>query len=183
MSTENTSVTSTSTVVNPAAMHPMHPGMNPAMRMGAMGGSFDAALGDVFLKMIKTNEKFKAEYEVFAPEVFADIQSFSTNPNCTCKNKIKNFVTSDSQKHEAFLSEFVEKNKETLGDLDVQKMKTEVMQENRQRMLNSMGGVVFKIKKSEWADFPARMAKEGIFIRSFSVVAVDEENIEVYILK
>jgi hypothetical protein len=73
--------------------------------------TFDPTLGDVFLKLIKENEKFKAEYEAFAPEVFADIQSFVTNPNCSCRNKIKNFVVGNNQKHEAFLNEFTEKNK------------------------------------------------------------------------
>jgi hypothetical protein len=144
--------------------------------------TFDPTLGDVFLKLIKENEKFKAEYEVFAPEVFADIQSFVTNPNCSCKNKIKNFVVGNNQKHEAFLNEFTENNKETLGTLDIKKMKTEIHEEMRQRMLTNMRGQVFKIKKSDWVNFPAEMAKQKVFIRSFSVVPIDEENIEVYIL-
>ena len=183
MSTENTSVTNTSTAVNPAAMHPMHPGMNPAMRMGMAGGSFDPALGDLFLKFIKENEKFKAEYEVFAPAVFADIQSFVTNPNCSCKNKIKNNVISNPDSHNKFLKSFLEKNKETLGEVDIQNMKVQVMEENRKRAMESMTASVFRIKKSEWANFPAKMAQEKVFIRSFSVVPVDEENIDVYVIK
>jgi len=129
-------------------------------------------LPKVFLDLISSNKEFKTRFEVFAPEVYAEIQSFVTNPNCTCRGKIAEYVRLNSDKCTDFVNLFL---LETNTDIDLEKITHEA---------NSAVGVgkVFRIKKSEWPDFSRNMFQQGIRFRGFSVVQVDEENIDVYLL-
>jgi hypothetical protein len=129
-------------------------------------------LPKVFLDLISSNKEFKTRFEVFAPEVYAEIQSFVTNPNCTCRGKIAEYVRSNSDKCTDFVNLFL---LESNTDIDLEKITREA---------NEAVGVgrVFRIKKSEWPDFSRNMSQQGVRFRGFSVVPVDEENIDVYLL-
>ena len=46
----------------------------------------------VFLDNIRTNDKYREEFTVLAPELKADIISFKDNPKCNCRRKIYEFI-------------------------------------------------------------------------------------------
>lgn len=133
-------------------------------------------LGGTFLKLIRENESFKKDVEIAFPEIYADIQSFSSNPNCTCKNKILSYVSNNKEKSANFLNEEVSKL-----SLDLDPVKLD--EEFRNAAMKNVGAYVYRIKKSEWSDFPRKMMEQRVFIRSFSVVPVSEEEIDVYVIR
>jgi hypothetical protein len=46
----------------------------------------------LFLENIRTNDKYREEFLVVAPDVKADVVSFQDNPNCGCRRKIVDYV-------------------------------------------------------------------------------------------
>jgi hypothetical protein len=129
-------------------------------------------LGRVFLNLLSSNKDFKVRFEAFAPEVYSEVQSYVTNPNCTCKAKISEYVKNNKEKCADFVNLFL---LEFDVDVDLDKINSEVNAEI------GMGRII-RIKKSEWVNFNKNMIDQGIRYRGFSVVPVDDEHIDVYIL-
>lgn len=132
----------------------------------------------VVLQLLSKNQAFKPKFEHFAPEVYAEIQTFVTNPNCSCKHKIAEYSRSNSEKCINFVNNFLS---ETNSSVDFDEINTQ--QPTAPPTLHAHGGPgrVKRIKKSEWEKFPIEnQSSFGGPIRFFSVVQVDEENIDVY---
>jgi hypothetical protein len=49
-------------------------------------------LSNVVLELIKTNEGFRKILIDASPTIIADIQSAAVNENCSCKNKVSNYI-------------------------------------------------------------------------------------------
>jgi hypothetical protein len=125
-------------------------------------------LPHLFLKLIRENKKFKTSYELFAPPIYAYVQSFATNPNCSCRNKIKAHVNSNLLAHNSFIEHFFQKNKEEFGGASLEKLKAGIIEEKRNSAAaTGITGKFARIKKSQWAEFPAKMATERKFIGLF----------------
>jgi hypothetical protein len=136
----------------------------------------------VVLQLLSKNQAFKPQFELFAPEVYAEIQTFVTNPNCSCKSKIAEYSRSNSEKCINFVNNFLS---ETNSSVDFDEINNNLTQQPAVPpvLRNSHGGPgrVKRIKKSEWEKFPIEnQSSFGGPIRFFSVVQVDEENIDVY---
>jgi hypothetical protein len=131
-----------------------------------------AYFSKIFLEQITTNPQFKIEFGAFAPEIYADIESFSKNSNCSCRGKIENYVNNNKDKCFEFIKLFIEKNNITIDVFAIQeKYKT-----------TQYSGKVVQVKKSDWSSFVQALTKEKAVFRMFSILPTDSENIEVYFL-
>lgn len=126
----------------------------------------------VFLNLITNNSDFKNEFQAFAPEIYADIQSFSTNPNCSCRGKIEQYIITHRQKSHEFINKFLtEKNVQVdLNSIEAQYKTTLYM------------GTVEKVKISEWKQFSDSLNTKKAVFRSFSVCPINEEYVNVFFL-
>jgi hypothetical protein len=126
----------------------------------------------VFLHLITTNSDFKLEFQAFAPEIYADIESFSKNPNCSCRAKIEQFVMINKPKCHEFINKFLtEKNIQV--DLSVIEAQYKTI---------SYMGTVEKVKISEWKQFSDSLIAKKAVYRSFSVSKIDDEYVNVFFL-
>jgi hypothetical protein len=142
-------------------------------------------IGHYFLKLIKDNESFRQDLQVAAPEIYADIESFHKNPNCSCKNKILKYVQGNMQKSADFLNQ---ENAKLSLELNPQKVLDELHSHSPKTSINGQvdnneglgrkhAGVI-KLKKSEFQDLPKKILMERLgVIEAFSVVPIDEEYI------
>ena len=118
------------------------------------------------------NKKFKNELQAFTPEIYADIESFVSNPNCTCKNKIEVYAIKNKQKISIFVNNFLNDNN---INLDLEAI-------NQKHTSKQYAGVVEKVKISEWDKFKDKLMKEKAIYRSFATIKFDEEHIYVFFL-
>lgn len=128
-------------------------------------------LSKVFLELIQ-NPQFKNEFQAFAPEIYADIESYSKNPNCSCKFKIETFVNNNKEINTNFLNNFITKNNLTLNLKEI---------EERYKITNYSGRVE-KVKISEWSSFRDKTINEKAIYRSFAVSNIDNEYVNVFFL-
>jgi len=128
-------------------------------------------LSKIFLELV-LNQQFKTAFQAIAPEIYADIESASTNPNCSCRTKIENYVNTNRQKALDFLNNFIEN---TGIEVDLQSI-------TQKYTVKSYSGVVEKVKISEWQTFQNRLVKERANYRAFSTSKIDDEYVNVFFL-
>jgi hypothetical protein len=128
-------------------------------------------ISKVFLELIP-NQEFKTAFQAFAPEIYADIQSFSTNPNCSCRGKVETYVNNNKLKCLDFLNDFIQKNNTSISLEEIAKKYT----------IKSYIGLVEKVKISEWAAFQNRLLQERANYRAFSTSRIDDEYVNVFFL-
>jgi len=125
----------------------------------------------IFLELV-SNAKFKLAFQAFAPEIYADIESASTNPNCSCRGKVENYVNTNKDKSVDFLNNFIKDNEITINLEDISKRYT----------IKQYAGVVEKVKISDWKNFQNRLNEERAFYRTFSTSRIDDEYVNVFFL-
>ena len=126
----------------------------------------------VFLEEITKNAKFKTEFQAFATEIYADIESYSKNPNCSCRAKVEKFVNDNREKCYIFIKKFIEQNNIEIDVSAIEgKYKT-----------TPYSGKIIQVKKSDWASFVDIMQRDKATFRAFSVVKLDEETSELYFI-
>jgi len=125
----------------------------------------------VFLELINI-QQFKTEFQALAPEIYADIESFSHNQNCSCKFKIENYVNMYRDKCSTFLNDFISNHN---IDVDLNKIET------KYKIVN-MSGAIERVKKVDWQNFRDRLIRERAMYKAFSVVQIDDNTIDVYFL-
>jgi hypothetical protein len=125
----------------------------------------------IFLELV-SNQQFKTAFQAVAPEIYADIESASTNPNCSCRSKVENYVNTNRQKSLDFLNNFIEN---TGLEVDLQTI-------TQKYTVRSYAGVVERVKISEWRTFQNRLNQERANFRSFSTSKIDDEYVNVFFL-
>ena len=128
-------------------------------------------ISKIFLELV-SNQQFKMAFQAFAPEIYADIESASTNPNCSCRAKVENYVNTNKQKALDFLNNFI---KNTGLEVNLQAI-------TQKYAAKSYAGVVEKVKISEWQTFQNRLAQERANFRGFSASRIDDEYVNVFFL-
>ena len=128
-------------------------------------------LSKIFLELV-SNQQFKTAFQAVAPEIYADIESASTNPNCSCRSKVENYVNTNRQKALDFLNNFIEN---TGLEVNLQSI-------TQKYTVKSYAGVVEKVKISEWQTFQNRLTQERANFRSFSTSKIDDEYVNVFFL-
>ena len=129
-------------------------------------------LSKIFLELLTFNPEFKTNFQALAPEIYADIESASTNPNCSCRIKVENYVNSNIDKTTAFLNKFLQDNnfRIDLNDID-----------NRYRFAIYHGRVE-TVKIYEWKEFSDSLEQQRAAYRAFSVCKIDDEYVNVFFL-
>ena len=125
----------------------------------------------IFLELV-SNQQFKTAFQAIAPEIYADIESASTNPNCSCRSKVENYVNTNRQKALDFLNNFIEN---TGLEVNLQSI-------TQKYTVKSYAGVVEKVKISEWQTFQNRLTQERANFRAFSTSKIDDEYVNVFFL-
>jgi hypothetical protein len=67
----------------------------------------------IILNLIRISEDFKIVLQSEFPNIYADIQSASTNPNCTCVKKVENELLANKEKALNLLNNYLS-NKDNL---------------------------------------------------------------------
>lgn len=60
----------------------------------------------IFLETIRINDKYREELTAIAPDIKADIVSFTANPNCGCRKRIAEFIKQNQER--ADVKNFIE---------------------------------------------------------------------------
>lgn len=128
-------------------------------------------LSKVVLELL-FNKQFKIEFQAVSTEIYADIESFVVNPNCTCRNKIEAYCIKNKDRVSSFLNSFIVNNNININLEAIQNKYTS----------KQYAGVVEKVKISEWAEFKDKLIKEKAIYRSFATIKFDDEHIYVFFL-
>ena len=129
-------------------------------------------LSKLVLDLIQNNPQFKNELQAFAPEIYADIESYSKNPNCSCRAKVEAHINNNRAPSVNFVNNFINNNNLTIDLKDI---------ENKYKTTH-YSGKVEKVKISEWLAFRDKTISERAIYRAFSVVNIDSEYVNVFFL-
>jgi hypothetical protein len=126
----------------------------------------------IFLEQISSNPQFKIEFQAFAPKIFADIESFSTNSNCSCRSKIEVYINENKDNCFIFLNDFIKNHN---LDIDFTYI------ESKYKVTNYSGKII-TVKKNQWELFVTNLQRERALFRTISIVPLTPDSIEVYFL-
>lgn len=128
----------------------------------------------LFLELIQTNAKFKADTQATMPAIFADVESFKINPNCSCRGRIEAHINSNRDTSHAFLIDWLQQNPQPTFNPQaiIQKFTT-----------TTLGGTIVTLPNTEqaFAEFYTKAISERYVFRGFSVVPAGD-NIKIYFL-
>lgn len=128
-------------------------------------------VSDVITILVKDDSVFE-EIKKDHPEILADLVTFKSNPNCTCRAKVFKYFTDKIQADQSVLDKYI-KNKEEL--------QKEIDKLFQARMQNTYSGKVFTIQNNEdaWKELGLQAATKAF--RSFAVVDKGE-TLKVYFI-
>lgn len=120
-------------------------------------------LVDALPIMVKDDSVFEALKTDF-PDILADLVTFKSNPNCTCRGRVFKFFTEKLEQNPEALNKYVKDAAVLTAELDTIK---------NQRTLNNYSGKVFTIGNTEaaWDEFSKSLV--GKMFRSFAIVEKD----------
>lgn len=115
-----------------------------------------------------TFEKVKNDH----PAILADLVTFKSNPNCTCRGKVMKFFSDQIQANPGVLDKYISNPTEFENKLSLTTQK---------RMENNFSGRVLTVPKGEqaWKDFVGSL--NGKTFRNFSVYE-REDSVVVYFI-
>jgi hypothetical protein len=68
----------------------------------------------IITSLIRYSSDFKSKLQALFPEIYADIESASTNPNCTCVGKVEKKVLENKDKSLSLLENYISENNVTV---------------------------------------------------------------------
>jgi hypothetical protein len=119
----------------------------------------------IVLSLLEKDVNFKNEFIQNSPEITADIESAATNPNCSCRNRVANYVFKNSEKIASLLYSY------SLKD-DNAKVIDHLFQTLPTSKQN-ISGKVAKTSIKEWPDFAKDIQQYGFEHMSTSIVGDD----------
>jgi len=129
-------------------------------------------LAQAALDFLTRYPNFKTKFQAIAPEIYADIESASTNPNCSCRNKVENYVFSNRESCANLINSFISENNIPFNIDEF----TAIYQ------TTPYHGVVETVKTQDWFSYVDGLMQKKAIFRSFSVVKIDEETINVFFI-
>ena len=129
-------------------------------------------LSKIFLELLTLSKDFKTSFQTLAPEIYADIESASTNLNCSCRGKVENYVNSNREKCGKFLNESSAEIKALVNLHDIEE----------KYKVTPYNGKIERVKVSEWNIFSQKLSNDRAVYRQFSVLKVDDEYVDVFFL-
>lgn len=130
-------------------------------------GNLNDALG-IIIKDDSVFERLKTDF----PEILADLTTFKTNPNCTCRARVVKYFSDKLLESPNLLDQYIPNQQDLNNQLSII---------YHQRVQNNYTGKVFTVGKTEaeWQAFAQSLA--GKAYKSFSVTD-NGENLTVYLL-
>jgi len=128
----------------------------------------------LFLELIQTNAKFKTDIQATMPAIFADVESFKINPNCSCRGRIEAHVNSNRNSSHAFITDWLLQNPQPSFNPQA------IIQRHATA---TIGGTIVTLPNTEqaFAEFYTKAISERYVFRGFSVVPAGD-NIKIYFL-
>jgi hypothetical protein len=124
---------------------------------------------EAFYSFLLSDKEYKSDFKTLfqtrCPSIYADIESFSSNPNCTCKNKIKDYVSSHKEEMADIVNDFFKNKEENALENFINKI--------RINLPVNLSGKILKTTIKNWESFCASMEKNNF--RSFSVTKEGED--------
>ena len=125
-------------------------------------------LSAVVLSLLTIDSKFKDALKDVAPTIAADIESASTNPNCTCRNRVNTYVTMNTGAVGTLLFQYSVDNK---------------LQENIKNLFNSTSplpgqsasGRVAKTTIKDWSEFVRGIQRSNLSFTHMSTSIVGDD--------
>jgi len=124
-------------------------------------------LPGVILSLIETNSAFKDLLKTTIPSIAADVESAATNPNCSCRERVNEYVTANSELVGAFLYEYIISN--NLQD------KIKSIFEAAQVPPVPASGRVAKTTVKDWPEFAKSVNKANLSYRHMSTSIVGDD--------
>lgn len=129
-------------------------------------------LSKIFLELLTLNVEFKTLFQSLAPEIYADIESASTNINCSCRNKIENYINTNREKCANFLNSLNQEIKSLINLYEI---------EEKYKIITYTGKIE-RVKISDWYNFATKLNSERAAYRQYSLLKVDDETVDVFFL-
>lgn len=153
-------------------------------------------LNKIFLEILNSkNENFKNRFQAMAPDIYADIESYYANNNCSCRSKIEGYIISNREKSAEFLNNFITENGGenhslfNIADVEAKynvftppgEAGKQISPQDKKDIINYAGKTEL-VKISEWENYVAGLREKHIRFFQFSTVKVDDETIRVFFL-
>ena len=114
-----------------------------------------ADLPDVLSIIVKDNNTFDQLQKDF-PDILADLISFKTNPNCSCRGRVNKYFADKLATDPTIMDKYITDPEGVANQISV--IKTE-------RLSNNYSGKIFEVEKTPeaWAEFASRTAAGKMF--------------------
>jgi len=124
----------------------------------------------ILMKDDSTFESLKSDF----PDILADLVTFRTNPNCSCRGRVVKFFTTKLEESPGVLNKYIK---------DPNSLNTELQKIKTQRIDNNYSGRILTVSKGDeaWKTFAQEITSGGKYFRAFSVVE-NGDSLKVYFL-
>ena len=123
-------------------------------------------LGPVIITLLETDKTFKAELLTVAGSIAADIESASTNPTCSCRDRVVRYVTGNNEIIGGLLYDYAQSNNKLDSIIDI-------FNTAKIASAPSISGRVAKTTIAEWPNFAKSVANLNYRHVSTSIVGDD----------
>jgi hypothetical protein len=132
----------------------------------------------IILNLILVSEDFKSILQSEFPNIYADIQSASVNPNCSCVKKVEKELFENKEKSLHLLNNFLS-NKTNL-----EKIQSVLNVDYESLSPKSYSGKMFTIENTEekFKEFVSLVQKDKGMFRNFSTAINAEGKLHIYFI-
>ena len=132
----------------------------------------------IILNLIRVSNEFKSILQSEFPNIYADIQSASTNPNCTCVKKVEAELLNNKEKSLNLLENFLSKTE------NLEKINEVLSVDYAALSPKSYSGRMFIIENTEekFKEFMDIINKDRASFRNFSTSISPDGKLQIYFL-
>lgn len=118
-------------------------------------------LSKVVLDLIKNFNDFSSTLQATFTEIYAEIESFKNNPNCSCRNKIESFVNSNRDKVYKLMAAWHKSHAQV-----------NLAEYIKAYAINNVSGKIFRIDNNDksFEEFSKKIYSEKFTFRAFDIV-------------
>lgn len=138
----------------------------------------EAYFHKIILNLIRVSEDFKLILQSEFPNIYADIESASTNPNCSCVKKVEKELFANKDKALNLLNTYLS-NKDNL-----EKIQSVLNVDYVALSPKSYSGKMFTIENTEekFKELVNSIQKDRAMFRSFSTAINSEGKLHIYFI-
>jgi hypothetical protein len=138
----------------------------------------EAYFEKIILNLIKVSEDFRSILQSEFPNIYADIQSASTNPNCSCVRKVEAELLSNKDKALNLLNNYLSKQE------NLDKIQSVLSVDYASLAPKLYSGRMFVIENTEekFKEFMDFINQDRAQFRNFSTAISPEGKLHIYFL-